>query len=294
MASEELRMTHVSIAGLGNMGRGMARRLLAEGHGVTVWNRSPAGVDELVALGAERAGTVAELFAAGPVLSVLSDDTAVAEVFDESVLAQAGPDAVHVGMSTISVDACRALAERHAVAGVRYLAVPVLGRPSVAEAGQLNLLAAGDSALIESLRPVFSSLGRRTWQVGHQPWQANVVKITTNLLIIHALEAMAEGFTLAERHGVDAHDLHELIVKTVFPGAVYEGYGRAMADRVYLPAGFRTALGSKDLSLAGAAAASAGLELPTLSALRETFATAADRGLADHDWASIAEVLRGD
>ncbi|WP_446750224.1 NAD(P)-dependent oxidoreductase [Streptomyces sp. MH60] len=294
MASEELRVTHVSIAGLGNMGRGMARRLLTEGHGVTVWNRSPEAVDELVALGAERAGTVAELFAAGPVLSVLSDDTAVAEVFDESVLAQAGPDAVHVGMSTISVDAGRALAERHMVAGVRYLAVPVLGRPSVAEAGQLNLLAAGDSALIESLRPVFSSLGRRTWQVGDRPWQANVVKITTNLLIIHALEAMAEGFTLAERHGVDAHDLHELIVGTVFPGAVYEGYGRAMADRVYLPAGFRTALGSKDLSLAGAAAASAGLELPTLSALRETFETAVGRGMADHDWASIAEVLRGD
>jgi 3-hydroxyisobutyrate dehydrogenase-like beta-hydroxyacid dehydrogenase len=287
-------MAQVSFAGLGNMGRGMVRRLLAEGHRVTVWNRSPAAVDELVALGAERAGSVAELFAAGPVLSALADDAAVAEVFDDSVLAEAGPDAVHVGMSTISVEAGRALAERHEAAGVGYLAVPVLGRPAVAEAGQLNLLAAGDSALIESLEPVFSVLGRRTWRLGEQPWQANAVKITVNLLIIHALEAMAEGFTLAERHGVDAHDLHELIAGTLFPGAVYQGYGAAMADRAYLPAGFRTALGRKDLALAEAAADAAGLDLPTLPALRQTFQAAIEQGLADHDWASIAEVLRKD
>src|SRR4051812_40014907 len=224
-------MAQVSVAGLGNMGRGMVRRLLAEGHRVTVWNRSSAAVDELVALGAERAESVVDLFAVGPVLSSLADDAAVAAVFDDSVLAGAVPDAVHVSTSTISVEAGRALAERHRAAGVGYLAVPVLGRPSVAEAGQLNLLAAGDSELIDSLEAVFSVLGRRTWRVGEQPWQANAVKITVNLLIIHALEAMAEGFTLAERHGVDAHDLHELIAGTVFPGAVYQGYGRLMADR---------------------------------------------------------------
>ncbi|MFB7287322.1 NAD(P)-dependent oxidoreductase [Actinacidiphila glaucinigra] len=285
-------MTHVSVAGLGNMGKSMVHRLLATGIGVTVWNRSPAAVDELVALGAKRAGSVAELFAAGPVLSVLADDAAVTTVFDEAVLAEVGPEAVHVGMSTISVAAGRALAERHQTAGVGYLAVPVLGRPAVAEAGQLNLLAAGDGALIDSLEPVFSVLGRRTWWVGEHPWQANVVKITMNLLIIHALEAMAEGFTLAERHGVDARELHNLITGTLMPGPVYQGYGKAMADREYLPAGFRTALGNKDLGLAQAAAESVGLELPAMSALRQTFLTAIDLGKADHDWASIAEVLR--
>lgn len=285
-------MAHVSFAGLGNMGRGMVRRLLAEGHAVTVWNRSPGAVDELVALGAERAGSVADLFAAGPVLSSLADDAAVADVFDDAVLAEAGPKAVHINMSTISVEAGRALAERHKAAGVGYLAVPVLGRPAVAEAGQLNLLAAGDSRLIESLEPVFAVLGRRTWRLGEQPWQANVVKITMNLLIIHALEAMAESFTLAERHGVDAHDLQELIAGTLFPGPVYQGYGKAMADREYLPAGFRTTLGIKDLGLAEAAADAAGLELPTMSALRQTFRAAIGLGMADHDWASIAEALR--
>jgi 3-hydroxyisobutyrate dehydrogenase-like beta-hydroxyacid dehydrogenase len=128
--------------------------------------------------------------------------------------------------------------------------------------------------------------------VGDQPWQANVVKITMNLLIIHALEAMAEGFALAERYGVDAHDLHEVITGTVLPGPVYQGYGKEMADREYLPAGFRTALGDKDLGLARAAADSVGLELPAMPALRQTFQAAINLGMADHDWGSIAEVLR--
>jgi 3-hydroxyisobutyrate dehydrogenase-like beta-hydroxyacid dehydrogenase len=270
----------------------MVRRLLVEGHSVTVWNRSPAAVDEVVALGAERAVSVADLFAAGPVLSMLADDAAVAAVFDDAVLAAAGPDAVHVGMSTISVDAGRVMAERHEAAGIGYLGVPVLGRPSAAKAGQLNLLAAGDSGMIESLEPVFSTLGRRTWRVGDQPWQANVVKITMNLLIIHALEAMAEGFTLAERHGIDPHHLHELITGTLLPGPVYQGYGKEIADREYLPAGFRTVLGNKDLHLAAAAAEAIGLELPAMSALQQTFQSAIDHGMADHDWASIAEVVR--
>ncbi|MFI7453821.1 NAD(P)-dependent oxidoreductase [Nonomuraea sp. NPDC049714] len=285
-------MARVSFAGLGNMGKSMVRRLLAEGHGVTVWNRSPAAVDELVALGAERAASVADLFAAGPVLSMLADDAAVAAVFDDAVLAAAGPDGIHVSMSTISVDAGRVMAERHEAAGIGYLGVPVLGRPSAAEAGQLNLLAAGDSGMIESLEPVFSTLGRRTWRVGEQPWQANIVKITMNLLIIHALEAMAEGFTLAERHGIDPYHLHELITETLLTGPVYEGYGKAIADRAYLPAGFRTVLGDKDLNLAAAAADKIGLQLPTMSALQRTFQTAIDQGMADHDWASIAEVVR--
>lgn len=285
-------MAQVSVAGLGNMGRGMARRLLAEGHRVTVWNRSAEAVDELVALGAEPAASVVELFAAGPVLSSLADDAAVAAVFDDTVLTEVGPHAVHVSMSTLSVAAGRALAERHAAAGVGYLAVPVLGRPSVAEAGQLNLLAAGDSESIDSLEAVFSAIGRRTWRVGDQPWQANAVKITMNLLIIHALEAMAEGFTLAERYGIDADDLRELIAGTLFPGPVYQGYGRSMADRDYLPAGFRTALGSKDLALAAAAADAVGLQLPSMSALQGVFRSAIDQALTDHDWASIAEVVR--
>ncbi|QWF20497.1 NAD(P)-dependent oxidoreductase [Nocardioides sp. LMS-CY] len=285
-------MARVSFAGLGNMGHAMVGRLLDEGHVVTVWNRSPEAADDLVARGAVRAASVAELFDAGPVLSMLADDAAVASVFDDSVLAAAGPGSIHVSMSTISAQAGRALARRHANAGIALASVPVLGRPEVAAAGRLNLLAAGDSSLIDDLAPVLDSLGQRTWRVGEHPEQANVVKVTMNFLILHALQAMAEAFALAEQHGVDSHELQALITGTLFPGPVYEGYGKEMASHTYLPAGFRTTLGMKDLTLARQAADEVELTLPTAAALQQTFQLAIDRGLGDLDWASIAEVVR--
>lgn len=121
-------MTDVGYIGLGNMGASMVRRLLEQGHSVTVWNRSGRPVDELSKLGAVRAGSVAEAFAAGPVFSMLADDAAVDAVFDDATLAAAGAGAVHVNMATISVDAAKRQAERHKAAGVSYVASPVMGR----------------------------------------------------------------------------------------------------------------------------------------------------------------------
>jgi 3-hydroxyisobutyrate dehydrogenase-like beta-hydroxyacid dehydrogenase len=249
-------------------------------------------VNELVARGATRAASIRELFDAGPVLSMLADDAAVDSVFDDAVLTAAGPGSIHVSMSTISAQAGRTLVRRHASAGVALVAAPVLGRPEVAAAGRLNLLAAGDGELIDDLAPVFDSLGQKTWRVGERPEQANVVKVTMNFLILHALQALAEAFALAEQHGVEGRDLQSLITGTLFPGPVYEGYGREMVTHTYLPAGFRTSLGMKDLTLATQAAEEVGLSLPTAAALEQTFQLAIDRGLGDLDWASIAEVVR--
>ena len=163
------------------MGQAMVRRLLDQGHQVTVWNRSPAAGDELVALGARRATSIEEAFTAGPVLSMLANDAAVDDVFSQETLQAAPPGSVHVNLATVSLDIAQELTSRHAAAGVGYLAVPVLGRPPVAEQGQLNLLAAGDAELLQSLEPVLTSLGKKTWRFGDRPWQANVAKISHEL-----------------------------------------------------------------------------------------------------------------
>ena len=285
-------MSAVAVVGLGGMGRSMTKRLLAQGHDVTVWNRTPDAATELIALGAQWAPTMAEVFATGPVVSMLANDTAALSVFSEEVLAAAPPGAVHVNMGTISLAAAQTLTERHAAGGVGYLAVPVLGRPPVAEQGQLNLLAAGDPALIDSVEPLLTSLGKKTWRLGDQPWQANVAKIAMNYLLIHSLQAMAEAQSLAELHGLDNGVLVDLTEGSFFPGPVYSGYGRMIAEKRYLPAGFTTELGAKDLRLAQDAAAAVDLEMPTAPVLRDVFDQAIDLGLADHDWASIAEVTR--
>jgi 3-hydroxyisobutyrate dehydrogenase-like beta-hydroxyacid dehydrogenase len=285
-------VTDVGFVGLGNMGAAMVRRLLEQGHRVTVWNRSTEAVDELCAFGAARTGSVADVFAAGPVFSMLADDAAVDSVFDDAALAAAGAGAVHVNMATISVVAAKRQAERHRAAGVGYVASPVLGRPDVAAAGKLNLLVAGDEAIVNALGPVLDDLGVRIWRLGEVPARANLTKIAMNYLIIHALVAMSEGITLAERHGLEGKNLVELFSHTLLPGPVYTGYGSVIAEKKYLPAGFATVLGAKDLGLARDAAAAVDLDLPTMSAVSGVFMAAIDGGYGEHDWAAIAETVR--
>ena len=283
----------VSFVGLGSMGRAMVRRLLSQGWTVTVWNRSPAAVDELVADGARRAGSLAEAFAAGPVLSMLSNDEAVDRVFSADALAALGGSGVHVNMATVSLAAAGAAAERHGAAGIGYLAAPVLGRPPVAQAGALNILVAGDPTLVDRLTPVFDALGTRTWTFGADPARANVVKIAMNYALVHAIQALAEAIPLAEQHGIDPALVVDLMSQSFFPGPVYSGYGREIAGADYLPAAFTTTLGLKDVGLARDAAGAVGLDLPGIPALTALFDTALARGYGDHDWAAIAEVVRG-
>ena len=171
---------------------------------------------------------------------MLANDAAVDDVFSQETLQAAPPGSVHVNLATVSLDIAQEMTSRHAAAGVGYLAVPVLGRPPVAEQGQLNLLAAGDAELLQSLEPVLTSLGKKTWRFGDRPWQANVAKISMNYLLIHALQAMAEAQALAELHGLDPNVLVDLTSESFFPGPVYSGYGREIAESRYLPAAFST------------------------------------------------------
>lgn len=285
-------MQEVSFVGLGSMGQAMVRRLLSTGWAVTVWNRSPAAAESLVAEGAARATSLAEAFEAGPVLSMLSNDDAVSSVFSESALTAVGGGGLHANMATVSLAAARASAERHAAAGIGYLSAPVLGRPPVARNGALNILAAGDPALVSQLAPVFEVLGKRTWNFGVDPWQANVVKIAMNYALAHAIQAMAESIPMAERHGIDPQTLVDLMTESFFPGPVYSAYGREIAAAEYQPAMFTTTLGLKDVNLAAAAADAVGLELPGIPALTSLLESALKQGYAEYDWASIAEVVR--
>jgi 3-hydroxyisobutyrate dehydrogenase-like beta-hydroxyacid dehydrogenase len=169
----------------------------------------------------------------------------------------------------------------------------VLGRPPVAVAGQLNILAGGADADIDRLEPYFDVIGARTWRIGTEPAQANLVKIAVNFNIIHAIEALGESIAIIENHGIGAEQFVELLTSTLFGGASYTAYGDIIAHRRYQPAGFTTALGLKDLGLAEAAAEQVGVTLPTAAALRGVFEqTLAKAGGEKLDWAAIAEISR--
>jgi len=274
------------------MGREMARRLVDAGHEVVVWNRSAEPVDELVAAGALAATTPAEALAAPISFSMLANDEAADAVLSEENLA-GGAGRLHVAMASLSPAAASRLSTRSADAGVAYLAAPVLGRFTVAAAGELNIIAAGSPSDLERAAPYFEILGKRVWTVGIEPRIANVVKAAVNYDIIHAFQAIAESVALVEANGVDAGQFTELLSSTLFPGPVYTGYGAMIAERRYTPPGFTMALGSKDLGLAEAIAAEAGIELPTAPVLRRMFdAALASDDLQDVDWSGVAEITR--
>lgn len=285
-------MSNVGFLGLGTMGAGMARRLIDAGHTVTVWNRSEAPVAELVAAGARAATSPEEALSAGVSFSMLANDLAVDTVFSERALAST-TGAVHVNMATVSRESARILTDRHARAGVAYVAAPVLGRPHLAASGQLNIVAAGPSAALDLADEFFPTLGKRTWRVGVAPEQANLVKIGVNYNLIHTMQALAESLNLMERGSVDPHTFVEILTDAAYTGSAYTGYGATIAEREYLPAAFSMELGLKDLALAQSAAAETSSSLPTAGILQEIFDEAlADPSLAQLDWSAMAEITR--
>jgi 3-hydroxyisobutyrate dehydrogenase-like beta-hydroxyacid dehydrogenase len=285
-------MAHIGFLGLGTMGREMARRLVDAGHDVVVWNRSADAVAPLVDAGASAAPSPAEALAAPISFSMLANDEAADAVLSAENL-PGEPGRLHVAMASLSPAAASRLSARHAEAGVAYLAAPVLGRFTVAAAGELNIIAAGAAADLERAAPYFEILGKRVWAVGTEPHIANVVKAAVNYDIIHAFQAIAESVALVEAHDVDAALFTELLSSTLFPGPVYTGYGAMIAEGRYTPPGFTMALGSKDLGLAEAIAADAGIVLPTAPVLRRAFdAALASDDLKDVDWSAVAEITR--
>lgn len=288
-------MGSVAFVGLGRMGGAMARRLQAHGYRLGVWNRSASPVlDELAAAGARRLDSVAQAFDGGVVLSMLANDTAALDLFSTATLERAATGSVHVNMATISLAAADELSARHRDAGVAYVAAPVLGRPDVAAAGQLNVVAAGPAEAIKAAAGPLGVVGKRTWVVGEVPRTANLVKIAVNYNLIHAIQALAESLTLVERGGVDGQQFVDVLTDTAFSGSAYTGYGSIIAARRYSPAGFTVGLGLKDLSLAEQAAREGGFTLPTSPVLRHLFErTLADPALSDLDWSAIAEITRG-
>ncbi|WP_163547298.1 NAD(P)-dependent oxidoreductase [Candidatus Frankia nodulisporulans] len=282
----------IGFIGLGGMGGAMARNLLEAGHTVLVWNRSPEPVERLGAAGAT-AATIDEAFATGVVLSILADDRAVTErLLDPAVLDAAPRGALHVNMATVSTALADRALRAHTDRGLRYVAAPVFGRTEAAAAGNLVVVAAGAAADIDSVRPLFDVLGRRTWIVGDQPSAANLTKIFGNYLIACSIEAMAEATTVIEAGGLDPVQFLELLTDGLFTGPIFAGYGAMIGSRSYEPVNFRLPLGFKDVQLALTSGLEHNVPLPFGGVLRDVFVEALAHGQAEQDWAAVTETAR--
>jgi 3-hydroxyisobutyrate dehydrogenase-like beta-hydroxyacid dehydrogenase len=199
--------------GLGGMGLPMAANLLKAGFALRVYNRTADKARPLLEQGAMLARSPAAAAAPGGiVVTMVSDDRALEEVtLGATGLLDRLGDGVHVSMSTIAPHTARRRADLHRERGGRYVASAVFGKPEVAAQAKLWVVTSGDPTARARVRPLQEAMSQRVHDSGEDPGAANAIKLAGNFLLGAAIEAMAEAFTLAQKHGVPRHSLPSFI-----------------------------------------------------------------------------------
>ncbi|MGO9392745.1 NAD(P)-dependent oxidoreductase, partial [Rhodoblastus sp.] len=229
-------------------------------------------------------------------ITMLANDDAVESVVlgDGGVLASLLAGAIHVSSSTISVALSDKLEKAHAKAGQHYIAAPVFGRPDVAAAGQLFIVAAGEKAAVETAAPLLDAMGQKTFVVSSSAKAANLVKLSGNFLIASVIESLGEAMALIGKGGVDRRQYLEVLTSTLFIAPVYKTYGALIVEGKFEPAGFAAPLGHKDIGLVLAAAEELRVPLPLASLLRDRFLTLLAHGGGALDWSAIGRLAAED
>jgi 3-hydroxyisobutyrate dehydrogenase-like beta-hydroxyacid dehydrogenase len=281
----------VGFIGLGGMGAAIARNIIAAGHQVTVWNRSPDALAAFAGTGAVVASRPEDALLGDCLFSMLASDAAMRAVgLDKQLLDGAAPGLIHVNLATVSTAFARQLAEAHAARGIGYVAAPVFGRPDAAAAAKLIVIAAGADKDIATVQPILEIIGRRVAVVGTAPEMANLFKIAGNFMLAAAIESMGEAVALVRKGGLDPAIFMEVLTNSLFAGPVYQGYGGAIVAQKYEPAGFKLHLGLKDVNLALAAAGELEVPLPLASMVHDHLVEAMASGLGDKDWSALASL----
>ena len=286
----------LGFVGLGRMGTAMAANLVRAGHDVTVFNRTPGRSSSLIALGAHEAATLAGACGGEVVITMLADDAAASDVALGSggIAESLSKGAIHLSMSTISVALSKRLAQAHAESGQRYVAAPVMGRPNMAAAAKLFIVAAGDPAAIDACKPVFDALGQKTSTIGAEPSAANLVKLTANFLQAAVIESLGEAIALVGKAGIDRRAYVDLLTSTIFTAPAYKIFGPLIAAGTFETAAFAAPLGYKDIRLALAEAETLRVPMPLASLLHDRFLRLFAQGGDNLDWSAIGGLATQD
>jgi 3-hydroxyisobutyrate dehydrogenase-like beta-hydroxyacid dehydrogenase len=285
----------VGFIGVGRMGKAMARNLMKGGHQVLAFDVSQGSLDEIKRDGAAVATSAREAFAGDAVISMLPNDAAMRATFlTGDILPSGNNPPIHINMATASIACADELAKVHAAKGVPYLSATVYGRPEMAAERNLNILAAGDPAVVKKVQPLFDAMGKRTWQLGSDPRSSNVAKIAGNLMVACMLESMSEAAALARAYDIDPNTVLDVVVGSLFDVPIYRIYSDLVANGPYEPPGFDLVLGLKDAKLALEAGESASrpVPLPFASVLRDNYLDAIAHGDAGKDWSAVSRVAQ--
>ncbi len=268
----------VSVLGLGLMGRPMARVLRAKGWRVKGWNRSPLGPELLE--GIPWVASLEEAAQAEVLLLMLSDSAAVDAVLERlEPYLRAGQ--VVLDMGTSDPAHSRRHAQRLKARGIGWVDAPVSGGPEGAQSATLAIMAGGEPADYDRVRPILEALGRPVYLGG--PGAGHTAKVINQLIVGLTIEAVAEAMALAERQGLDPRKLQLALQGGFADSKILQIHGTRMIERRFVP-GARVRTQLKDLRLAQALAEQAGLELPHLQSALRFYAEleAAQKGDLDH------------
>ena len=277
----------VAVLGTGNLGAPMARNLLQAGFEVRVWNRSREKADALASDGATVASSPADAVqVANVVITSLFDAASIREV-----IGAAAPHlprgAVWAEMSTIGIGDVAPLAGLAREHGVVFVDAPVQGARPLAEKGELLIYAAGAAEAQAILSPVFDVLGRRTdWLSDTQAsTAATATKLVVNSWLFALTTASAEAVALARALDIDPEYFRSAIAGSPLDNAWGQLKSRSIIDGDFTPL-FPVRAAEKDTELIAAAAASAGVRLDVVDAVRARFQRASEQGHADDDMAA--------
>jgi 3-hydroxyisobutyrate dehydrogenase-like beta-hydroxyacid dehydrogenase len=282
----------IGFIGLGAMGSAIAGNLLASGHDLCVFNRSPARAEPLRKAGAKVAASPALAARSADVMfTMVADDAALAAVTlgETGIASGLKPGALHISMSTIGVAAAQDFTAKHRAAGLGFVSAPVFGRPDAATQRKLFIMAAGADEDLSVALPLLEELGQSVGIVGADPSQANLVKLIGNFMLTVIVETLGEACAAAGKAGVDPMRLVELLTNANFNAPPYKIYGPSIAAQRFRPAGFALPLGQKDNRLMLAAAEALGVPMPLASLVHDRFLAARAHGFgAEHDLSALA------
>jgi 3-hydroxyisobutyrate dehydrogenase-like beta-hydroxyacid dehydrogenase len=271
------------------MGSGMASRLLAAGHEVTVYDPQPAAVQLLVAKGARAAASVAEVAAAAPILMASLPGPAVVRATAEQVAGVAGLQ-VFIDLSTSGPGAAQAVAALLAPRGIASIDAPVSGGVTGAANGKLTLMASGPLAAIERVRPLLECFGK-LFVVGERPGLGQTVKLANNLMSAASLAIASEAMAMGVKAGVDPKVMLDIInASSGRNSATQDKIPKHVLNRKF-DFGFANALSFKDVRLCLDEAEALGVPMVVGAAVRQMLSITHNVCGPDADVTDMVRVL---
>jgi 3-hydroxyisobutyrate dehydrogenase-like beta-hydroxyacid dehydrogenase len=280
--------TKIGLIGLGLMGRPIGMNLLKAGFPLTVWNRTPARAQELVAAGAHLAASPSELAAKSDfVISIVSDPPALEEVLwgADGAMQSLQRGSIYMDSSTVSPDLERKIAAACAERGVRFLDAPVTGGDWGAKKGELLFMVGGDAQTLTDAEPVLRVLGKKWFHLGPNG-AGQTIKLAMNLILALQVDALAEALALVTGAGLEGEKLIEVLQSSMARSGVLDVKAPNLLKGEYTPS-FPLRLMHKDLRLALELAKEKQVELPAAAAAYKTYSAVKDEAKEDLDFSAV-------